>query len=284
MNGFILVDKPKGMTSFDVVFKLRKELNIKKIGHTGTLDPDTSGLLIIAVGRATKFIPILSENSKKEYVAEVKLGIKTDTGDISGKIIEQIKPRFYSDQEIECALSTFEKTYDQIPPIYSAKKVNGKRAYELARNEEFVELKASKVTIYENNLIKRSNNEEFKFSTIVSKGTYVRSLISDIAEDIGCIATMTSLVRTQTDGFYLEDAKPLSDITVKDIISLEDFVLKKYYNVEVYGNLAKMIKNGVKLRVNEEITYPCVYIDSESKQPIAIYSLNGEETKVMFMF
>lgn len=283
MDGFILVNKQKGMTSFDVVFKLRKQLNIKKIGHTGTLDPDTTGLLVIAVGRATKFIPILSENSTKEYLAEAKFGIVTDTLDISGKVIDECEIPKIDEEILKNMLSSFVKTYDQFPPMYSAKKVNGKRLYDLARENKVIDVKPSTITIHDLELLGYTN-DSYKFRSVVSKGSYIRSLIDDMAKSIGSLATMTELIRTKTDGFSLSDAKEIEDITTKDIQSLEAFVRSNYPTVELFGPICKMVKNGARLRIHDKVTYPCLYVDRETSQPIAIYDIHKDETKPLFMF
>lgn len=284
MNGFILVDKEKGMTSFDVVFKLRKQLGIKKMGHTGTLDPDTEGLLVVAVGKATKFIPILSESKQKEYTAEITLGSHTDTYDSSGTVLEENDVPELTEKQIDAILAKFIGKQSQMPPIYSAKKVNGKRLYDYARNGEEVEIKPQEIEVFDIKRTSEYSENKFMFDSLVSKGTYIRSLIVDIAKELGTLGHMSYLKRTKTDGFDVKDAKKISDITVEDIYSLEDFVLANYPNVEIYGPIANLIKNGARLRIHEGNEYPCVYIDKETKKPIAIYDIADENTKPILMF
>ena len=283
INGFYLVNKEKNMTSFDVVFQMKKKLKQKKIGHTGTLDPDTEGLLVIAVGRATKFIPIVSDEKVKEYIAEVTLGIHTDTYDISGEVLQQCEVDLISDGKIIEVLNSFLGKSSQIPPIYSAKKVDGKRLYEYARNDIEVEIKPQDIEVFSIDFIRRIDNNKFEFKCCVSKGTYVRSLIVDISKKLNTIGTMSALVRTKTDGFNLNDAKKLDDITKDDIIPLEEYILSKYNKMEVYGKIAVMIKNGAQLRIRDNIEYPIVYIEQDTKNIIGIYDIVGETTKPIFM-
>ncbi|MGL5021417.1 MAG: tRNA pseudouridine(55) synthase TruB [Mycoplasmatales bacterium] len=282
-NGFYLVNKEKNMTSFDVVFQMKKNLKQKKIGHTGTLDPDTEGLLVLAVGRATKFIPIVSDEKIKEYVAEITLGIHTDTYDISGEVLELREVDVISEEKIIEVLNSFLGKSTQIPPIYSAKKVDGKRLYEYARNDIEVEIKPQDIEVFSIDFIKRIDNNKFEFKCCVSKGTYVRSLIVDISEKLNTIGTMSSLVRTKTDGFNLNDAKKLDNITKDDFIPLDEYILSKYNKMEVYGKISVMIKNGAQLRIRDNIEYPIVYIDQHTKNIIGIYDIVGETTKPIFM-
>ncbi len=277
MDGFYLVDKEQEQTSFDVVYKLRKKFNIKKVGHTGTLDPDTTGLLVVAVGRATKFIPIVSDKKIKEYEAEITFGIHTDTYDIGGKILETEKVENITNEMIDQVLIKFLGKQEQIPPIYSAKKVNGKRLYEYARNDKQVEIKPQSIEVYAIERISdiKDNRVQVKFK--VSKGTYIRSLIVDIAKELNTIATMSKLSRKATDGFELSDAKKIADLNPEDLLSLNDYLLNNYPVYEVYGKIANLIKNGAKLRYRKEFNYPCLYIDQETKEPMALYEKCDEQ-------
>ncbi len=284
MDGFFLIDKEMQMTSFDVVHQMKKKLQMKKIGHTGTLDPDTTGLLVVAVGCATKFIPLISEEKIKVYEAEVTLGIHTDTYDISGKVLEE-KEYEVDNEKVDVVLKSFVGKQKQIPPVYSAKKVNGKRLYEYARKEQEVEIKPHEIEVFE---IKRTSdviNGKFKVHFTVSKGTYIRSLIVDIAKALDTVATMSKLSRTATDGFKLSAAKQLSAITPEDIIDLSEYVQTKYPVYEVYGKIAKLIENGAKLTYRSEINFPCIYKNKETGKLIALYDQVDEESikpKVMF--
>ena len=203
MNGVIVVDKEKGKTSFDEIRKIRKEFNIKKVGHIGTLDPMATGVLPILVGEATKLSDYLM-NHDKEYVAILSLGEKRDTGDSEGKIIETKKVPDLSEKNVKEILKSFEGEISQIPPKYSAIKVNGKKLYEYARSGEEIEIKPRKVNIFEINLIEIKENS-ITFKVHCSKGTYIRTLCEDIAEKLGTVGYMSSLRRTRVGNFTLED-------------------------------------------------------------------------------
>lgn len=187
MNGVIVINKPKGYTSHDIVNVVRKKLNTKKVGHTGTLDPDATGVLPILVGTATKISKYLIEH-KKTYIATVKLGYKTETGDASGKVIKEDKHFQKIDKkDIENALNTFLGKREQVPPMYSAIKVNGKKLYEYAREGKKIEVKPREIEIYDICLEEYNNNDEISFKVNCSKGTYIRTLCESIAEKLGTI-------------------------------------------------------------------------------------------------
>lgn len=273
IDGFLLINKPKGITTYDIIRKIKKYFSKKtKIGHTGTLDPNTDGLVVIAIGKATKFLQYLTIDSYKIYNTTMKLGIQTDTGDVTGNIINESpfdfeKSNYQSLESIREVLLTFQKEYWQTPPKYSAKKVNGKRAYDLARNKEEVNLEPSLVKINNIKDIKIDfENQNISFEVSVSKGTYIRSLIEDIAKKMNTYATMTHLSRTFTDGFDLNQSISLSDFIQKynDIdlesiekklnesnyfISLKDFLEQKIkYELQVENNIEKLIQNGIKIK------------------------------------
>lgn len=247
MDGILLINKEKDYTSRDVVNIISKELKTKKVGHTGTLDPLATGVLVICVGSSTKLVEYLT-STYKEYEAEIILGIKTDTGDITGNILkeEDVKK---TKEEIEKSLIEMTKEYNQEVPIYSAVKINGKKLYEYARNNEEVELPKRKVDIKELELISdityENNKTIFKIRTLVSKGTYIRSLIEDIASSLNTIGTMKSLNRTKQGNFCLKDCYTLEDIKNNNykFISKEE-ALKDIYTVEVDDYLENKIKNG----------------------------------------
>ncbi len=284
MDGFYLINKEQQMTSYDVVAQMKKKLNMKKIGHTGTLDPDTTGLLVVACGRATKFIPIISEEKIKVYEAEFTFGLHTDTYDISGVVLEQEEVEV-TNEMFDAVITKFLGKQSQVPPIYSAKKVNGKRLYDYARSNQEVEIKSQEIEVFNLERLSDVVDNKVRVSFTVSKGTYIRSLIVDMAKAMGTIATMSSLHRSSTDGMNVADAKKLADITPEDIISLEDYVLNKYPVYEVYGKIGNLIKNGAKLRYRSEMQYPCLYVDQESKKLIALYDKVDEQNikpRVMF--
>lgn len=247
MDGILLINKEKNYTSRDIVNIISKELNTKKVGHTGTLDPIATGVLVICVGSSTKLVEYLT-STYKEYEAEIVLGIKTDTGDITGNILKEEKVKIEKEQ-IEKVLKKMTKEYYQTVPIYSAVKVNGKKLYEYARNNESVDLPKRKVDIKKLELISdityNDNKTIFKIRTLVSKGTYIRSLIEDIAYSLNTIGTMKNLIRTKQGDFNLKDCYTIEDIKNNNyqFITKEE-ALKHFYTVEVDDYLEKKIKNG----------------------------------------
>ncbi len=261
MNGIINVYKEKGFTSHDVVAKLRGILHMKKIGHTGTLDPDAVGVLPVCVGKATKVCDLLMDKDKT-YLAEVKLGVTTDTLDLSGEVLSE-REVSVTEEELQHIIPEFTGTIMQIPPMYSAIKVNGKRLYELARKGQEVERKPRPVTIH--SLILRSVNlteGEFSIEVNCSKGTYIRTLCADIGERLGCGAAMKSLVRTKVGQFYLEDALKLSEIEEQvkkqgGIVWMKpvDSVFSQYARLEVQQSGMKMLENGNKLKLSQGTVY-----------------------------
>ena len=203
MDGILLVDKEKGITSRDVVNQISKKLNIKKVGHAGTLDPLATGLMVIGIGKGTKILELLL-NDKKEYIATVKIGIQTDTFDVTGNVVNQVKDYELPKNKLEKTINSFCKTYMQTVPKYSAIKINGRKLYEYARNNIDIELPKKEVTIYSIELLNYKDNE-FTFKTLVSKGTYIRSLINDIGNSLNIPMTMMDLRRIKCGKFTIED-------------------------------------------------------------------------------
>ena len=251
MNGIIVINKPKGITSRDVVNKISKILNTKKIGHNGTLDPLATGVLIICIGKYTKLNELLS-SKEKEYIAEITLGVKTDTLDIEGKVLEK-KEEILDIEKLKDTITNFQKTYMQIVPIYSAVKVDGKKLYEYAREGKKVELPKKEVTIKSIELLDHDKNK-FKIKALVSKGTYIRSLIKDILDEMHIIGTMSNLKRTKQGNFNIEDAFTIEDIKkgnykllkIKDVLDIPIII--------VDDTLKTRIINGVKLKENHQKT------------------------------
>ncbi len=270
MDGILLVNKPKGMTSRDVVNVISKHLKTKKVGHTGTLDPIAEGVLVICINKGTKLVELLTSHDKT-YVATCLLGVKTDTLDIEGKIINDENTNFNYNQ-INDVLLNFPKSYNQEVPIYSAIKVNGKKLYEYARNNEKIELPKRKVEIIKLKLIKSNqidNHTSFTFETTVSKGTYIRSLINDIAIKLNTNGIMTDLLRIKQGNFTIENCYTLEDIKNDNfkIITIEE-ALKEYKKIEVDDYLYKKISNGSILKDNynlEKIVF------TKNNKVIAIY-------------
>ena len=246
MNKIIIIDKEKNMTSRDVVNKVSKILGTKKIGHTGTLDPLATGVLVLCVGKATKLVDLITCYDK-EYIAKVCLGTLTDTLDITGNIIKE-KETNITKEEIENTLKSFIPGYEQEVPIYSAVKINGKKLYEYARNGETVELPKRYIKINSIDLISDIEYENgktyFSFITNVSKGTYIRSLINDIGKKLNTYGTMVELRRTKQGIFNIEDAYTLEDIENNNYKILDAKEVLKLPKVIVDKNLEFKVKNG----------------------------------------
>ena len=209
MNGILLIDKPSGWTSSDIVAKLRGILHERRIGHSGTLDPMATGLLVVFVGRATRAVEFAESHSKR-YLAGLRLGITTDTQDISGNKLAE-KPVNVTDGMLETALEAFRGEISQVPPMYSAIKINGKKLYEIARKGGSVERKARSITIHELRVLSREG-EDFLLDIHCSKGTYVRTLCNDIGETLGCGGCMSSLRRMKAGDFSMENAYTLEQV------------------------------------------------------------------------
>lgn len=247
MNGVINVIKNTGMTSFDVVAKVRKVTHEKKVGHTGTLDPEASGVLPICIGKATKIIDYIMEN-EKAYRVSFKLGMVTDTYDLEGKIISEKDASNITKEEIIKTIFEFVGNIKQIPPMYSALKKNGTRLYELARKGIEVEREARDITIYkiENIEIK----DEITMDVYCSKGTYIRSLCFDIGEKLNVGATMTKLCRIKNGNFTLKNGINVedlnSDTVEKNIISIEE-ALYRFDKLIINSKFTKLLTNGVNV-------------------------------------
>ena len=209
-DGILIIDKPAGWTSMDVCAKVRGIFHEKRVGHGGTLDPMATGVLPVFVGRATRAVEF-AEHGRKEYVAGLRLGLVTDTQDITGTVLEQ-RPVSVTREQVETILPRFLGEIRQIPPMYSAIKVNGQKLYELARKGQEVERKPRSVTIYELELLEQTGETEFTLRCLCSKGTYIRTLCHDIGQALGCGGTMSSLRRTMAAGFTLEQAAALEEV------------------------------------------------------------------------
>ncbi len=242
MNGIIIVNKPKGCTSHDIVYKVKKLFN-EKVGHTGTLDPMAEGVLPILIGKGTLLSKYLINHDKK-YIVKLQLGIKTDTADSEGKIIEeqQVDTELLNEKNIIKVLKSFIGKQEQIPPIYSAIKVNGKKLYEYARKGQEVELQPRQIEICDINLIKYSvEDKQIEFEVFCGKGTYIRSLCEDIAERFDTVGYMKNLKRIQVGGFKIDDSITIDDLEKN--INNEEFINNKIISIE------KLFceKNSIKL-------------------------------------
>lgn len=281
-SGFLVINKKKGITSFDVVRLAKKKLGTKKIGHTGTLDPQTDGVLVLAIEDATKYIPIISETKQKTYRAKMKFGEHRDSYDVEGTVTKT-DDKVMTTEEVKETLLSFVGKYEQYPPIYSAKKVNGKRLYDYAREGLEVEIKPSPVEIIEFPSIGEVIDNEIEFEVVVSKGTYIRSLIVDVAIKLDTVAYMSDLARTKSDGFDIADSIYEEDISEEFIIDFNQYLLAKYPTIEVYGKIEKLARNGFGFRPLENASYPLLYTTQEGT-PIALYQkLNDNATKPLIM-
>ena len=265
MNGVINIYKNTGMTSFDVVAIVRRVAKMKKVGHTGTLDPVASGVLPVCLGKATKIIDYIMEN-KKVYRVNLKLGMVTDTYDLEGEVLREEDASHITKDEILNCINSFLGTIDQVPPMYSALKQNGVRLYELARQGIEVHREARKITIYSIENIKIESNDNIQMDVCCSKGTYIRSLCYDIGEKLNVGATMTALERIQNGTFTKEEAINIEDLTEelleKHIISIEK-ALDSFEKITVNEKFGKLLRNGVKVFDNrmysEEVEFNKLY-------------------------
>ena len=268
MDGLLVINKPKGMTSFDCIAILRKKLGIKKIGHTGTLDKEVSGVLVICIGKATKLVDILVDH-EKIYECTLKLGFKTKTDDIYGEIIEEKNPLNHSNLEIDEALNSFIGEYMQTPPMYSSIKVNGKKLYQYALKNIDIDLTPRKITIYD---LKRTSdliNNEFNFTVRSSKGLYVRTLCSDIASKLNELGCMKELKRVKLGDYSIDEAITLDEVEESKIIPLEA-VIDKFPKVEVKDYLIPLIKNGITLD-NRQTDIKEVFAVTNNNKMLALY-------------
>ena len=254
-NGVINIYKERGFTSHDVVAKLRGILKQKKIGHTGTLDPDAEGVLPVCLGTGTKLCDMLTDWDK-EYIATLRLGVVTDTQDLTGQVLfhaeEETLSALTQEQVRECMFG-FLGDYEQIPPMYSALKVNGKKLYELARAGKEVERKPRAVQIRELEIL-QMNLPTVRFRVVCSKGTYIRTLCHDIGEKLGCGGAMASLIRSRVGIFGLEEALRLSEIEklrdedkISNIIVPPDVVFGDCREVKVTSAARRLLENGNKI-------------------------------------
>ncbi|MGL4875503.1 MAG: tRNA pseudouridine(55) synthase TruB [Clostridium sp.] len=248
MEGVINVFKNTGMTSFDVVRKIKKLAKTGKVGHTGTLDPEACGVLPVCIGKGTKIIDYIMR-APKVYTVQFKLGVKTDTYDLEGKIIDEKDCSHLNENEILEAILKFKGEYSQIPPMYSALKQNGVRLYELARKGIEVPREGRNITIYYIEDIK-INNPIIEMKVKCSKGTYIRSLCYDIGEELNVGAVMTKLQRNATSNFIEEDSINIEELTEENIdkyiIPIED-ALSDYEKIKINDKFLKLIKNGAKV-------------------------------------
>ena len=272
-SGLIVINKEAGFTSFDVVAKLRGILHMKKIGHTGTLDPSACGVLPIVIGKATKAVDFMDDHDKA-YIATLEFGKTTDTYDSDGEVLKT-SDLVVTKEEVEEELLKFMGKQKQLPPMYSAKKVNGKKLYELAREGIEIERSACDIEIYDLKLISFSYPEA-KISVSCSKGTYIRSLIHDLGQNLGCGAMMTGLLRTKACGFSLEESFFLSDIEkLFDENCLDNIIhpldeLFHYKKVYCLPESDKLLENGNKIPL--DLAKP---MEAQIDERLAVYHSDG---------
>lgn len=274
MDGIILINKEKGKTSRDIVNQICKKFNTRKVGHTGTLDPLATGLMVVCLNDGLKLVELLTGHDK-EYIAKVTIGIQTDTYDITGNIIKEEKNISIKKEELVKTLNSFIGSYNQVVPKYSAIKVQGKKLYEYARSNIDVELPSHLVHIKKIELLDLNSNS-FTFRVLVSSGTYIRSLINDIGEKLNIPMTMEELTRTKVGEYLLEDASTLDNIRVIPIIDALN--IRK---IEVDEKLLKKVSNGVRL---QNIYHEEYIMFTYHGRPVSIYQNEGEIIKSYRVF
>lgn len=286
LNGVLLVDKPQDWTSNDVVSKLRGILHERRIGHSGTLDPLATGLLVVFVGRATRAVEF-AEADRKEYIAGLRLGVKTDTQDITGNVLTECECSV-SEAELLSALDSFKGDIEQIPPMYSAIKIGGKKLYELARKGEEVERKARKINISKLQVIGMENGD-YILDVACSKGTYIRTLCNDIGETLGCGGCMSSLRRVKAGVFEVKDAHSLADVqavadngTVSELIIPVDTLFDDYPEISVSASKEKKLRCGNIVNISVDNGTYRVY--SESGEFLLLGEVNDAKLKTIKSF
>lgn len=250
MDGLLIINKPKGYTSHDIVNIVKKQLNITKVGHAGTLDPNATGVLPVLIGNATKISKYLIEHDKV-YIAELKLGEKSSTGDLEGEIIEKKSVPKLNEDQIKDTLKLFLGKQQQIPPMYSSIKINGKKAYEYARKGLKVEMEPREIEIMNISLIKFQDNI-ITFKVKCSKGTYIRVLCEDIAKSLGTVGLMKELCRIKVNEFDIKNSVTLDDIKNGNVqvINIEE-IFKLQSCIKLNNRETKLFLNGVKLSNNK---------------------------------
>ena len=282
MDGFLIIDKEKGYTSFDVCNKIKHKFYNSHVGHTGTLDPNATGVLVVAVGKACKTLNMLEEKNKK-YLCEIEFGISYDTIDPCGKVLSESN-KLVRLEDINKAIDTLKVQTKQLPPKYSALKVNGKRAYDLARSGKEFELKMRDIKVESieivSDLVKKDNRYYMSIELVVSKGYYVRSFVRDLAQILEVDANMYNLRRLSSGIFDIKNSKKIDDITENDFISISE-AFSYLDRIEFRPYLENMIKSGVMLDERNVKTHK-PFVACVNKKEIAIYNITDEEYKYKF--
>ncbi|CAM3359016.1 tRNA pseudouridine(55) synthase TruB [Marinicrinis lubricantis] len=291
LEGVLPIYKPAGMTSHDVVAKVRRILKIRRIGHTGTLDPAVTGVLPLCIGRATRLVEYIQERPK-QYEAEMLFGYATDTEDTTGETIEKAKEVHISEEDVHRALQAFVGTIEQVPPMFSAVKVGGKRLYELARQGQTVERKPRTVQVYAIELLFFQAVEPYpilRFRADCSKGTYIRTLCVDIGKALGVPAVMSKLVRTQTGSFALSDCVTLEQLQaaadegrVQQLLTAADRAVAHLPELHLFQKEAIKVMNGQVLELAEQ-PFPSglVRVYGDDLGFIGIYEWNEQSGKLV---
>ena len=277
-NGIIPINKPRGWTSFDVVNKIKHMVKPLKVGHLGTLDPMATGVLLVTIGKATKLFDLLQEK-EKTYIAEFKFGMLTDTLDITGEVLETRKVEKITLEMLEKATQNLIGEIDQIPPKYSAKSINGKRAYELARNNIEFEIPAKRVKIFNIDILK-FNGETFELKISCGSGTYIRAIGRDIAKSLGTIATMSSLVRTSVGSISLEDSINIESLSKDNVFDK----MLQLNNVLNYSELLCNEQEKFKLLNGQLLDRNLpdgVYKLNDNEDTVALIKINNNKAKML---
>ena len=285
MNGILIINKPRGITSHDVVNIVRRAYKTKKVGHVGTLDPIASGVLVVCVNQATKLAPYL-ESDDKVYECEVLVGKATDTYDITGTVTEEVEEEEevfnLTTDEVDKCLLKFKGELEQYPPIYSAIKVNGKKLYQYARNNEEVLIEARRINVFEikrtSELYEREGEIYFKFKAHVSKGTYIRSLVYDIGKMLNIPCCMSDLIRIKGGKFNLEQSYTIEDVEIGKscLVKMADSISMPLLDITKNIEILSKVKNGMKLSLSsfDEKYKKIAFIYKD--ELFAIYEFNDE--------
>ncbi|NWH09998.1 tRNA pseudouridine(55) synthase TruB [Acholeplasma laidlawii] len=279
MNGIFLVNKKAGLTSHDIVYQIRKKFNIKKVGHTGTLDPFATGLLIILVGKATK-LAFLFDELDKQYDGTIVLGKSYDTDDTTGEVINEA-PVSFTEDDLKAILNRIVPTYKQIPPSYSAIKKAGVKAYEAARSGKPLDLPAREVSIY--NFTYQINKQTIDFSTHVSKGTYIRSIARDIGLGLNTFGELSVLNRTNIDSYSQNMSKTVEDTELPDLID-HALLFEGVKKIVLNDYLIKLVKNGVVLDERQTTLNEPFIVQDEMGNYIAYYVPDNQQYKLKYLF
>jgi len=292
MDGLLIIDKPASMTSHDVVARVRRILKTKRVGHTGTLDPFATGVMVILVGQATRLAQFLDKDTK-EYVATLRFGAETDTGDLTGSPRPGVDPKAVTIDEVDAALGQFLGEIDQIPPMYSAKKIDGKKLYESARKGIEIERKPSRVTIYSLGIINEAGNRDdarksfdLRLRVSCSAGTYIRTLAEDIARSVGSAAHLTELRRTGAGKFSIDQAVTLEQLEAmpepQDALLPIEMAIDHLAKFTLSEERVGKTRNGLSTRVfNAEFAgNEAIQMISESGQTVAIGFYNDAENVI----